>query len=218
MGFEYSCFISYTTNGSPLVRRFVNSLCEFLNEELPASAGKAAYLDQERLTAGFIYPEALAEALCRSACMICVYTVPYFGPDHLYCTREFLGMEKLERKRLNDLSQGSGKYKGLIIPLVLRGSNTLPEIITGVRQYESIEDYATYDRDIISNPHFANQLRPVCDYIAERFLELNRIKIDPCCDCSEFKLPSNEEAHDWLNKNISPRKQEFPDFSKSDKE
>jgi len=222
MGFEYSCFISYTAHENAFVKRFANALHEFLNEELLASAGKPAYLDKKRLEAGFLYPGALAESLCRSACMICIYTTPYFQPGHLFCTREFMGMETLEKvrlKQLNCISQGKGKHEGLIIPLVLRGSKTLPSVIKDSRHYESLEDYQTYTRDIISNPYFADKLRPVCEYIADRFLELEKVENDPCACCNDFQLPTDTEAKEWLIDNsVTPPKPQFPDFSKSEEE
>lgn len=117
MPFQYACFISYRHGQRKLAERIINDLYETLSGELELLRDEQVFLDRERLRGGYFYNEALAEALCHSACMIVVFTPTYFSRNHTYCAREYKAMEELEKKRLRLLSGSVHKNRGLITML-----------------------------------------------------------------------------------------------------
>jgi hypothetical protein len=101
MPFKHACFISYRRHEqSELSERFIADLCSAVRNELAVLLDEDLYIDRERLRGGAFFNPALADALCKSVCMIVVYTPTYFSREHLYCAREYLAMEKLEKTRL----------------------------------------------------------------------------------------------------------------------
>jgi hypothetical protein len=79
MSFRYSRFISYAGFSSPslIAKEFISQFKEALESELLLHVRLPVYLDQERLGAGDFFNEELAESICRSVCMACVYTPTY---------------------------------------------------------------------------------------------------------------------------------------------
>jgi len=73
MPFEHSCFISYSTSG--LVPKVIEHLHEALSYEIESlMRDKDVYLDEKRLRGGDFIDNSLAAALCKSVCMIMIYT------------------------------------------------------------------------------------------------------------------------------------------------
>ena len=70
-----------------------------LSAELEFLVDKPPYLDRDRLKGGEFYNEALASNLCKSACLVVLYTPVYFSLDHMYCAREYRAMEQIELAR-----------------------------------------------------------------------------------------------------------------------
>src|SRR4051794_30268202 len=101
MKFRYSCFISYRHGQRKLAERIVQDLYDALSSELELLMNEQIYLDRERLKGGNFYNEALATALCQSACMITIFTPTYFDCNHPFCAREYKAMERLEQSRLS---------------------------------------------------------------------------------------------------------------------
>jgi len=63
--------------------------------------------------------------------MVLVFTPLYFDTKHHYCALEYQGMKDLEQQRLGKIEDFSNK--GLILPVVFRGEDCLPdEIKTGI--------------------------------------------------------------------------------------
>ena len=75
--------------------------------------------------AAFRLDEEIGPDLCKSACMILIYTPLYFDTEHIYCARELKAMQ--ESGSTAPLRLIGDKGKGLIIPIVLRGEKTLPK-------------------------------------------------------------------------------------------
>ena len=126
MPFKHPCFISYVRGQHDLIRGFLTQLTKALSSSLEPYFDEGPYFDQE-LQAGEYFDQKLADAICRSVCMIVIY-YPKYGL-HEYCLREFEAMKSLEKDRL-PLLGATGNGRGLIIPILLRGKvDDLPEEI-----------------------------------------------------------------------------------------
>src|SRR5688500_15915285 len=117
MRFQNSCFISYRHLDSELQVRVVQDLHKGLKDELAFHTPCPVYLDDKRLQAGYRFNEALADALCRSVCMIVVFSPTYFSEENTYCAREWLGMLRLQQRRTRLLSEKPAQFMGLIVPI-----------------------------------------------------------------------------------------------------
>ena len=103
MPLVYSCFISYRHDYVQIAEDFQDAL----ENELSLLINLPVYRDEERLQGGDFYNSRLAKALCRSACMVMIYTPRYFDARSTYCAREFRAMELLEEDRISDSSAKS---------------------------------------------------------------------------------------------------------------
>jgi TIR domain len=201
MPFKYSCFISYRHGQNRLTERIINDLSEALSAELAAYFDKGIYLDKERLKGGAFFNEQLSMAICESVCLIVVYTPVYFSAEHPYCTREYKAMEKLEELRLRALNLPTDRQNGLIIPIVFRGADELPEDIKTVRHYYDFQDFDPTEPEMIRSDKYYDQIRKIARYIYDRYRAMMRAKnFDPCNDCSKFPMPSEDEAKKWLER------------------
>jgi hypothetical protein len=209
MPFEYSCFISYRHCKNQLGKRIINEFYDALSGELELMTDKAAFLDKDRLEAGYFYNEELAKSLCKSVCLIMIFTPTYFDIDHTYCAREYKAMEKLEEERLRLLDNQNGQTHGLIIPIVFRGEGYLPPEIKNRRQYEKFDSFLLSDDEMGKHPLFASKIRKIAEYIAERCGAFESVSEDPCKDCSGFALPTEDDVRDFLE-GIKQYRQAFP--------
>jgi len=209
MPFKYSCFISYRHCKNQLGKRIVNELHDALSGELELVTDKEVFLDKERLEPGYLYNEVLAEALCRSVCLIVIFTETYFNMNHTYCAREYKAMENLEEERLRLLSDPDSKKYGLIIPIVFRSENCLPQEIKNRRQYEKFDSFLLSDDEMGKHPLFAPKIREIAEYIADRCRSFESLSEDPCINCSGFILPTDDDIQEFL-KNVTQYRQPFP--------
>lgn len=200
MPIKYACFLSYR-HGDGFVERIVTGLRDALRDllQLRIAAPEDLIFYDRDIKGGTFYNEALASALCESACLVVVYTSVYFRKDRTYCAREYRAMELLERKRLRCLGETMDYRRGLIIPIVFTGWEDLPKVIKDLRQAYNFEQLEPHNRKLGTTQKFAKEIREIADYIAERFNRLNSIPEDhPCMDCNGFALPSEGEILNWL--------------------
>jgi hypothetical protein len=197
MPFKYSCFISYAGFSSPqslVAKEFIDQLKEALESEISLYVRLPVFLDQERLRGGDLFNEELATSICQSVCMICVFTPNYFDRNRTYCAREFRAMEILERRRLERL--GDHNHKGAIIPIILRGSQALPEYIRSKRQFHDFSGFVVSRTRLIRNPNFNRKISDIAAYIYDLY---NNNSEDHCRDCHAFQLPAVDEIVPWMN-------------------
>ena len=109
-GFEWACFISYRYGDDELTQSFIKELHRALKSYINANfVGKLkVYWDENRLQGGDLIDQELATNLCKSVCMILVYTPFYFDKDHRYCSREYKAMEILEQQRSKAIGEKIG--------------------------------------------------------------------------------------------------------------
>jgi TIR domain len=198
MRFQYSCFISYRHLESELQVRVVNDLYKALCNELNVQLSCKVYLDEQRLRPGYRFNEALADALCRSVCLIVVFSPTYFDEENTYCTREWLGMLRLQQLRMNLLSAEAQRAMGFIIPIVIRGTKRLPRFIRDQIQYYNFEDFLLCQPEMSKHEGYAKEIKKIADYVADLYDEFQSGPEDPCKECANFRLPSEQEALQWL--------------------
>lgn len=205
MPLEYSCFISYRNHEqSELAEKFIDDLASALRSELAVRIEEDLFVDRAGIPGGAFYNPVLARALCKSACMIAVYTPTYFSRKHLYCAREYYAMETLERLRLSRLKQQLSKQCGLIIPIVLRGGEYLPAAIKNKRQCYTFERFSLTSRRLSHNTTFEGQIRAIADDVHTRWRMFAHAGADLTSDCENFKLPSETKIQAWLDGMIQP--------------
>ena len=201
MPFRHSCFISYQSGQNAMMERLINELYEALEIELALYAfgfQKIVYVDRERLQGGDFWNEALARALCESVCMIVIYTQAYFSKTHLYCVREYMGMEIIEANRLQSLGD-KAENRGLIIPIVLRSPQYLPMTVKDRRQCYDFGKFSMSTKRISRHPQFGPCVTKISEYIYEFYEKFNNLKVDVCSHCTSFSLPTRAESEAWLD-------------------
>jgi hypothetical protein len=210
MPFEHACFISYRHHEqSQLAEQFILGLAAALRNELALMVEEDIYIDSERMRGGTLFNPALAHALCKSVCMVVVYTPTYFSLAHSYCAREYRAMEKLEELRLSRLSDQQGRECGLIIPIILRGLESLPAAIRAHRHWYTFERFSLTSREIARNRQFEERIREIAAVIYARKASLTPWADEVTCNCNTFTFPTEDEVRPWLEGMI-PSRTAFP--------
>ena len=210
MPFKHSCFISYRHPNHQLGQRIVNELYTGLCSELELMTDKDVYLDYEGLKGGDLYNEALAIELFHSVCMIVIYTPSYFSLDHTYCAREYKAMENLEEERFKLLSNPADRMKGLILPIVFRGVDRIPDTIKSRRQFYDFSGFLASDVGLHKHHKYSAEIKNVAQDVFDRCNIFEKLKSDPCPTSGDgFLLPSTEEIKSWIESMI-PGTQIFP--------
>jgi hypothetical protein len=199
--FKYSCFISYPHDDGRFLRSFVEDLRRAIEDYQGPFLDEPVYLDTKRLRGGQFWSEALAEAICHSICMVVVYTPKY--KRHTYCLREFAAMEKLENLRLGKI-QSLVDDDGLIIPIILRGEDDIPDKIKLRRQYYDFSKYTLLDQDMGTNPNYVKEIDEIAKTIHRLFEAFLRLGEDMCGDCGMFSIPAEQEIELWLDQPSIP--------------
>jgi len=215
MAFEYCCFLSYSHNPGELPDRFIKDLYNSLMSEIGALTReiKTCCVDWERLKGGDFYDKRLSKALCKSVCMIMVYTPTYFDKRYTYCTREFRAMETIESRRLKLLDDFSDDH-GLIIPIIYRGFKYLNPYIKDTRR--TYYDFSGYipgkdgENALSTHSTYAPKIKEIAEYVYDRYSMLNELW-DMSEKCRDFELPSENDAKSWLDSVcVSDAKRPFP--------
>jgi hypothetical protein len=206
--FKNACFLSYRHGQRSLKQRFIREFHDALSSELELLRDEEVYVDWERLEGGDFYNEALARALYESACLVAVYQANYFDLKHSFCAREYRAMCELETERLDLLPRPEDRNHSLIIPVILRGENSVPSEITSRRQYHDFSKFMLVDEELARHPLYAPKIREISQYIHERccLLENAAIRED---GGDTFRLPDQDAIKPWLER-ITPPQAPFP--------
>jgi hypothetical protein len=192
--FKYACFISYRDVSAQIAKEIKEILsAEF--EQLLEEKVREVYLDKERLKGGVLFNKKLAEAICRSVCMVVIYAPVYFNRDKTYCAKEYQAMEKLEAERQKLLGAGGN---GLIIPIVIRGWDKVPAQIRETRTLYNFEGFCQGGRRLVKTRDCYRRLREIAEYIAERYWDWEQKGAAAARDCSKFRLSSDRVILRWL--------------------
>lgn len=196
MPFRYSCFISYPDGQGDLMKRFVEELESALQSSLGPYLREGVYIDKNRLSAGYKYNEALAEAICQSVCMVVVYSPIYEASS--YCRREFTAMQRLEEKRFRAMQSSVSAHCGLIIPILLRGkAEEFPSIIREHIHFCDFSRFTTASTKITRHRESVEKIEQIARYIFDLYERFRTSGSDPCSQCTSFRLPAEEEVPSW---------------------
>ncbi|HET6892148.1 MAG TPA: toll/interleukin-1 receptor domain-containing protein [Pyrinomonadaceae bacterium] len=201
--FRYSCFLSYQ-RGNDLLDRFVRELFQDLSDELGLMTPLKVWFDTA-MAPGVMWQPALEEAVTMSVCMVPVLTPTYFSMEKLYCAREYLAMERIEKAR-NQITQ---QKDSLILPVIFRGSRHLPEFIQN-RQTLDFSEYLAFGSKQFRSANFAKGVKQLADRIAKlsaTFMDLEKSKN---LDQLKTTLPSDQEVLEWLDAATSRRALDAP--------
>ena len=204
MPYDYCCFISYPHGQDDVLVPFVKELVDGLHREIGAQTRKRVWFDHDFLQGGSRIDQEIGPDICKSVCMILVYTPLYFDTEHVYCARELKAMQDLEEKRLQVLKD---KGKGLIIPIVLRGEKRFPSALSQQRLFYKFTDIQFNNPVEKIQVKYAQEIKEIADYIVDRCFSLEEVADKLPHDCDTFSLPSYDEAKKFvegvLGKNIS---------------
>ncbi len=205
MDFEYSCFISYRQADSDLMGKFIDQLVSALKSEINVLlSNMPIYRDREMISGGTFYNDELEQALCKSVCMIVVYTPTYFHEKDTFCAREFKIMEQLECHRLEQFKDHKFCNRGLIIPLILRGMNSFPQKIKRRRHCYDFSRFTLSENPLKRHKRYCKIIKKIAEYIFDRHQELISNIACPCDACSAYHLPKDIEIRNWLKQFIPP--------------
>ena len=206
--FEHSCFISYRHGQERIKRRFVDEFHRGLTAEMELLRNQKVYIDRQRLAGGDFFNDALELAVYQSAVMIVIYQPNYFDLQHPYCAREYRGMRALETERLRTLPNAVERNHGLIVPVVLRGTDKIPEELLSLRHYEDFSRFTLSDEDLGRHPEYAAKIRGIAEYIDARCkcLESAPVQFD---SPATFRFPNEDETCEWI-RGLELRGAQFP--------
>ena len=204
MPYEYCCFISYPHGQDDVLVPFVKELVKGLEKEIYAQTKKRVWFDVDCLQGGSRIDQEIGPDICKSVCMILIYTPLYFDTEHVYCARELKAMQDLEERRLKVVKD---KGKGLIIPIVLRGANRFPSALSQERLFYKFTDIQFNNPEEKVQVKYAKEILDIANYIVDRCFSLDEVADQLPHDCDTFALPSYDEAKQFvekvLGKNIS---------------
>ncbi|MFM7733844.1 MAG: toll/interleukin-1 receptor domain-containing protein [Cyanobium sp.] len=163
----HACFISYRHPAAAGGReeKLINQVVKAIADHVQIYTHEhEVFFDQRRLVPGYQYDERLAEAICRSACMVIVYWPSYLESD--YCKNEMQAMLDVERRRRQILGQDLHGCR-LFIPVILRGRyNDLPDEVTRDCQYLDYKAQATRpDVNLGDDEATSEKLYEIAEYI-----------------------------------------------------
>jgi hypothetical protein len=175
------------------VKGFIDQLKRALKANLDPWLEEDVYIDEERLLPGYNYDERLADAMCRSICVILVYSPKY--ERHSYCLREYAAMRLIENNRRKLLVDGNA-HAGIIIPILFRGDlNDLPPEIKAHVHWSDFSKFTLATTDMVKHPDFDTEIQKIVRVIYENYKMFQ--DIDVCTHCDAFKIPSENEVLPW---------------------
>lgn len=194
MPFKHACFVSYPhcDPASDVLPPFIDALTVRLRSELDAyiGTGHTVYWDKANLHPGSRFNDALAQAMCESACWIIVF-VPIYG-EHSYCRREYLAMLELDSRRRDTLGSRLPRDLGMIFPIVLRGKIAqLPhEIRDSAHADELLGQCQMSGGNLQDNPTFYAHTAGIATKILDVWNTMrSQGYVTP--ECNEYLLPDD---------------------------
>ena len=195
---RHACFVSYCHGQGELMQRFVGELVQALVSsiepyvDVTGGPAELVYHDAQRLRPGYLYNEALAEAICQSVCMVAVFVPKYL--DHEYCRRELEAMKRVEGERRRILGPAAPRHHGYIIPVVLRGEvKDLPPAIKGHVHCCDFSGFTTADIRLARQRRCMKEIEKIAKFVHELHRDVESMTLD----CSTFTLPPASESSSW---------------------
>ena len=195
---KYACFISHRC-GKGRKQSLTLGFRKGLEEQLDFRARLSeVFLDLHHNKGGDKLQFKLAEALYQSYCMIVLYDPCYFDMHNQWCAREYYAMQKLEDIRIPQHTRSMG----LIIPVVIRGKDKLPEEIKNRMGSKYCFEDASVPEDF-DTPKSRKKFNGIAAAIEERMDAIGSLD---CSDRGDFDLPSktDQDFTDWLQTIVKP--------------
>ena len=199
MVFEYSCFVSFRHARKPGGDKFITQFHEALSIEISHFLEQEVYVDWERIKGGSFYNESLAKALCKSVCMVMIFTPTYFSEEHSFCAREYRSMEVLEQQRLKLLSSQHRDH-GCILPVILRGSKFFPAEIREQRHFYDFTTWLDGGKSIAKDGRFNRTIRDIAERVHQLHQAFEHLPQHPCDQCDGFQLQTKEQVMELIDR------------------
>ncbi|MBC8355026.1 MAG: hypothetical protein H8E66_23860 [Planctomycetes bacterium] len=178
MSFEYSCFLSHrhVQPYGELFSSFYRALYLSISARMEAYLPLPPFWDEKRIAGEYDSEEVISEAVCKSICMVPVYTPGYFHADRPLCSREYFAMVDIEEHRKEVLEDGSIlRNQGLIIPIQFRGE--LPDFVWNQVQSLDFTSFGgtakrlrnEHDAMHVIETEFAGKIERLCDTVSTLF-------------------------------------------------
>lgn len=194
--FDYSCYVSYFLDGSKTSQDFVQELVSVLGDYINrySREKKKIYIESAIRRGDSTYAMERALAICRSVCMIIVFSPPYFREP--YCVREYLAMKTLEKQRVESMRANINERFEMIIPITYTGRLYPDELNRHpFNRYDFSQVALKRGRMRIENRNHLACLDEIARYIQELDTYFNQFGVRP--SCKNFLLPSELEALAW---------------------
>jgi hypothetical protein len=201
MVLEYSCFISYRRYDEELAKSFIENLKHALQSELVFYfEDMHIFIDKEEIPGGVYSNTKIRNALCKSVCMILVYTPNYFSEKHLYCTQEFLLMKKIENKRNQMLRLKNNEVEeSNIIPIILRApQENHMHHLNHTRSTYDFSRYSLVKPNIVKNSKYVGQIQQIATYVDNIHKRLTKAPHD--IQYTDIDFPDRNESLKWIRK------------------
>lgn len=183
------------------MKRFSEEFNKALSDELEPYMDEKIYIDSQRLLPGYQYNSALARAICESVCMVAVIVPKYF--EHEYCVKELATMEAIENERRSCMTENVLVYRGLIIPVVLRGtSEYFPDkIIKNIHYSDVFTNFNSSCCRIYKDRYFMVEIRKIAKLIFDIYKVLKNHDSIVYKDCDGFNFA--EDIDKWKPKEVT---------------
>lgn len=209
--FKWACFISYRHGQGELIKEFIDDLQLALENRLGLLGfGLGVFVDKDRLKPSYSVNPGLANAICRSVCMIVVFTNNYFDKNSPFCAKEFCAMIELEKERLRENSLPA--ELNLIIPILLRKPDNIPREIldrnpcnfsamfTNPEEHYRIFKLKNELQQSSIEIAFPDDIEEIAAVIVELYQILTSQDGDMCERCDSFEFPGDDIVNAFLKK------------------
>ena len=210
-GFQWACFVSYRHGQGDLIKDFIEDLSKALENRLGLlGMGLKVFVDKERLSPSFSVTPGLAEAICRSVCMVVVYNNGYFDKNNPFCAREFCTMVELEEERLR--SNKLDPKLNLIIPVMLRHAEHIPtpiydrnpcdfsSLYTNPEEHYRILRLKSKLKQTTLEIAYAKEIDRIAQIIMEIYQLLSALDVDLFNKCGEATFAEEDKVNSLLEK------------------
>jgi hypothetical protein len=207
MSFEHACFISYRNGdrkdaGQDLRRQdisdtlnaFARDLRDELKRELLTHTNPKKcliFLDQD---AECLPPNAqlmptFSQAVCKSVCMVVIFTRHYLDKDHLTCATELEGMLRRLKNRCSEMKIHEENATKWIATAVFREPDRVPAILTN-NVFGDFSDYQNSSTPLRDNENYRKYIKGLAKNIADLWEDIkdNHGQTDFFKGCDTFAL------------------------------
>jgi hypothetical protein len=201
MAFKCSCFISYPHNAGKSVDKFVTRLKEELADRLAQYVTDPIRTDHDFQT-GADFNQAIAHAICESACLLVVYMPVYQRKP--FCLQEYTAMERLQVERYKALQKDLSAQFGMILPLIYTGEESkIPKWISRHINYKNISKFTLADPEaVFDEKDFKEWLVNIASMVDSLYNVFQASPTDPCVTCGTYALPDEQDAEVTAKLNI----------------